>query len=75
MSRSCVCKSGYIGEKCGIQNMAHFMAASFLHFGNYTKIMYLSLWVSGNSSSGVIIYTVSIGLDTVFHRSREGNFM
>ena len=45
--------------------MAHFMAASFLHFGNYTKIMYLSLWVSGNSSSGVIIYTVSIGLDTV----------
>ena len=60
MNRSCSCASGFVGEKCALQNMAHFTSGSFLHFGNYTEIQALSLWLSTNGSSGVILYTVSI---------------
>ena len=59
-SKSCSCASGFVGERCAVQNMVHFMSGSFLHFGNYTEIQSLSIWVSTSGKSGVIVYTVSI---------------
>ena len=49
----------FLGVHCEIQNSAHFVRDSFLHFAKFTQLVNLSMLVSANSSTGMILYTVS----------------
>ncbi|XP_053381259.1 protein crumbs homolog 1-like [Mercenaria mercenaria] len=55
----CECPQGYIGSLCEFQQTAQFQAVSFLHFTkDFTEVTSLSLWLTSNSASGVILYTL-----------------
>ena len=56
--QSCHCATGYTGDHCGTQNMAHFRPESMIQFGSYATITEISFWISATQSSGLILYTV-----------------
>ncbi|KAH3795500.1 protein crumbs homolog 1-like [Dreissena polymorpha] len=57
-NQSCQCAAGFTGVHCEIQNSAHFVRDSFLHFAKFTQLVNLSMLVSANSSTGMILYTL-----------------
>ncbi|KAK7505069.1 hypothetical protein BaRGS_00003639, partial [Batillaria attramentaria] len=62
-SRHCQCATGYTGDHCTFQNMAHFETESMMHFGSYGEITELSFWITATRPDGLILYTVTT--DTV----------
>ena len=56
--QSCHCATGYTGDHCGTQNMAHFRPESMIQFGSYATITEISFWISATQPSGLILYTV-----------------
>ena len=59
--KHCFCPTGFSGDVCEAQHMAHFSGSKSLHFlQQNVDITSIELWFSAVSEDGLILHTVSI---------------